>query len=343
MVTNAKTVSVIEGVDPENIPFETLFKGNKPVLLRGLAKNWPLVQAGKESPDKAMALLEGYNTGQPTRLFTAPADIKGRFFYNDECTGFNFSNESAKLIDIFENIRANKDKKEHPYFYINSLHVEEGFPGLHELNDLMFNHEVFENNKPLSKIWLGTESTTSAHYDLPTNLACCVLGKRRFTLFPPEQIHNLYPGPLEPTPAGQVVTMADIENPDFDRFPRIQQALDAAIVVDMEPGDGLYYPSMWWHQVQAFDAFNIMMNYWWISSPKYMGNPMDIVMHAILGLRDRPEAEKKAWREVFDYYVFGSSDIPREHLPESTHGALAEMNDLSARRIRTTLKNKLNR
>lgn len=343
MAIKSNTLRVIEGVEPDKIPFDELFEANEPVLLRGLAKSWALVQAGLESPDKAMTLLENHSSGQPIRLFSAPAEIKARFFYNEDCSGFNFTNKRASLSEIFENIRSNKNKPEHPYFYINSLHVEEGFPGLHENNDLVYNHSVFENNKPLSKIWLGTESIASAHYDLPSNLACCVLGKRRFTLFPPDQIHNLYPGPLEPTPAGQVVTMVDIENPDYERYPRIQQALDAAIVVDMEPGDGLYYPSMWWHQVQAFDPFNIMMNYWWISSPAYMGNPMDIVMHGILGLRDRPEAEKKAWREIFDYYVFGSADIPREHLPESMQGALAEMNDMNARRIRAVLKNKLNR
>ena len=92
--------------------------------------------------------------------------------------------------------------------------------------------------------------------------------------------------------------MVDLKNPDFQRFPRVRKALDAAVVVDLEPGDAVYYPSMWWHQVEALDPFNIMINFWWLTSPAYMGNPLDIVTHAILGLRDRSEAEKKAWREV---------------------------------------------
>lgn len=343
MAVESEKFRSIEGLDPDGIPFDELLNAQGPVLLRGLVKDWPLVKAGMESSDKAMALLAQHNRGQALRLFSAPAEIDGRFFYNQDLSGFNFTNERMDLLELFEKIRANRENQQHPYFYINSLHVEEGFPGLQAQNNIEFSHPVFSNNQPLSKIWLGTESIASAHYDMPSNLACCVLGKRRFTLFPPEQIHNLYPGPLEPTPAGQVVTMADINKPDFDRFPRLREALDAAIVVDMAPGDALYYPGLWWHQVQAFAPFNIMINYWWIESPAYMGNPMDIVMHGILNLRDRPEHEKKAWREIFEYYVFGSAETPRAHLPESAHGVLAQLDDTNARRLRAQLKNKLNR
>ena len=105
-------------------------------------------------------------------------------------------------------------------------------------------------------------------------------------------------------------------------------------MADLQPGDGLFYPSMWWHQVEALEAFNVMVNYWWMSSPLYMGNPLDVVMHAILGLRDRPQSEKQAWREVFDYYVFNSADIPRRHLPAHIHGPLAAVDDNLARRQR---------
>lgn len=70
---------------------------------------------------------------------------------------------------------------------MNSLTLDENFPGLREHNDLQFNHADFAGNTPLAKIWLGTESMASAHYDVPANIACCVLGRRRFTLFPPSR------------------------------------------------------------------------------------------------------------------------------------------------------------
>ena len=339
----AKQIPVLEGVRPDQIPFDKLFAVNGPVILRGLVSDWSLVQAGKLSPDSAMDMLQSHSSGQPVGVYIAPPATKARFFYNDDCTGFNYQSKHTKLSEIFAQIRESKTNPDRYYYYMNSLTLDNCFPGLREHNDLVFDHELFSNNQPLSKVWVGTESIAAAHYDVPSNLACCVVGARRFTLFPPEQIHNLYPGPLEPTPGGQVITMVDLKNPDFEKFPRARQALDAAVVVDLEPGDAVYYPSMWWHQVEALSAFNIMINFWWLTAPAHMGNPLDIVMHAIMGVRDRPEAEKKAWREVFEYYVFGSAETPREHLPPAIQGALADLDNDMVRRLRATVKNKLNR
>ncbi len=343
MVTTDTEIRVLEGIAPDQIPFDDLLATGQPVILKGLAAEWELVKAGKESPEKAMALLEGYSAGKPVGYFVAPPDVNARFSYNDACTGFNYETRSGTPAEILAQIRDNAQDSEHPYLYIQSLVVDENFPGLRARNDLVFDHPAFENNQPLVKIWIGSESIASAHYDIPNNIACCLVGRRRFTLFPPEQIHNLYPGPLDATPGGQVVTMVDLKDPDFQRFPRVREALDAAVVADLEPGDALFYPSMWWHHVEATASFNVMMNYWWASAPAYMGNPLDIVMHGILGLRDRPENEKQAWREVFDYYVFGSADKPREHLPEAAYGPLADVDDMSARRLRAFVKASLNR
>jgi len=336
-------VPVLEGIKPDQIPFDQLFAAEGPIILRGLVSDWSLVKAGEQSPGKAMEILQSHSSKKPVGVYIAPPEAEARFFYNQDCTGFNYQSKYLQLSDIFAQIREAENNPDHSYYYMNSLTLDNCFPGLRAANDLSFDHQAFTNNQPLSKVWVGTESIAAAHYDVPSNLACCVLGARRFTLFPPEQIHNLYPGPLEPTPGGQVITMVDLKNPDFERFPRVRRALEAAVVVDLQPGDAVYYPSMWWHQVEALSPFNIMINFWWLRSPAYMGNPMDIVMHAIMGIRDRPEAEKNAWREVFEYYIFGPADTPREHLPASIQGALGELDDDSIRRLRALVKNKLNR
>lgn len=338
-----KTARVVEGVKPDQIPFDELFAGNEPVLMRGLTTDWPLVRAAARSPKNVMELMGGFYDKKPVIVYAGKAGMHGDFGYNEAMTGFNYEAKRLDLIEVLDLIERNFNEDEHPYYYMNSILLDETFPGLSEKNTLVFNHPVFENYPYISKIWIGTESRAIAHYDVPKNIACCVAGHRRYTLFPPEQIRNLYPGPLSPTPGGQVVTIADLQNPDFEKFPRLRQALSEAVVADLEPGDALYYPSMWWHEVQAQDRFNVMINYWWIDSPRYMGDPMDIMMHAMLGLRDRPAAEKKAWRELFDYYIFGDAEIPRAHLPEHAQGALAEMNETNARKLRAAIHRSLNR
>ncbi len=187
---------------------------------------------------------------------------------------------------------------------------------------------MFGAEPPLVSIWLGNRTVASAHYDMSNNIACCMVGRRRFTLFPPDQAANLYPGPLDPTPAGQVVTMVDFAAPDFDRFPRFREAMAAAQVAELEPGDVLVYPALWWHQVEALDSFNVLINYWWNSSPGFMDSPMNAVLYSLLSLRDRPDFEKRGWRELFDYYVFGPSDLAAAHLPAEARGNLAPLDEL---------------
>ena len=343
MTGSGKSAHVIDGIEPDRIPFDDLFARNEPVLLRGLVSGWALVESGRQSLEQALEYMADGYSGRPVRVYVGDPAIKARFGYNELCTGLNYRAETMNLLDVFRAIREDLNRSEHPYYYINSLTYEEGFPGLRTSNDLVFNHEVFDRHPRISRIWIGTESRASAHYDMSSNMACCAVGGRRFTLFPPDQVHNLYPGPLAPTPGGQVITMVDLKEPDFDAYPRFRKALEQSVVVDMEPGDVLYYPSMWWHEVEAKDRFNVMINYWWNTSPRYMGNPVDVVMHAILGLRDRPQAEKQAWRELFDYYVFGSAEKPRAHLPKACLGPLGEMDDTLARRLRALVQQNLNR
>jgi hypothetical protein len=343
MINKPNKVKVLEGITADSIPFDALFAENQPVILKGLVKDWPLVKAGQQSPDKVMQQLEEHDSQRPMLVYKGPPEIKARFGYDKSCTGFNYSSERSTIPEVFKTIRSQLTQEQHDYLYINSLKLNEGFPQLSESHSLAFDHPEFNQNKPVAKIWLGTESVAAAHFDQPKNIACCVLGKRRFTLFAPEQVHNLYPGPLFPTPGGQVVTLANLSKPDFTRFPRLKQALEKAYIADLEPGDGLYYPNMWWHEVEAFDRFNVLVNFWWMTAEPYLGSPMDVLIHAMMSVRDRPAKEKEAWKALFDYYIFDDPEQVRSHLPPESHGAFATMDDNLSRQLRAMLRNNLNR
>nr|WP_279323172.1 cupin-like domain-containing protein [Altererythrobacter segetis] len=333
----------MSGIAPDAIPFDELIDAQEPVVMEALAGDWPLVAHGREGPAAAGDYLKRFAADRPVTAFIGPPEIGGRFHYDADLTGMNFTAERMPLARFLDTILAHLDDPAPPSFYAGSTDLDIYLPGLRGENDLLLDHPAFSAQAPLASIWIGNRTVAAAHHDMSNNLACCMVGRRRFTLFPPEQAANLYPGPLEPTPAGQVVTMVDFRDPDHERYPRFREAMAAAQVAELEPGDVLFYPALWWHQVEALDGFNAMINYWWNPVPAWIDTPQTSLLHALLSLRDRPESEKQAWRALFDYYVFGPSGLAAAHLPAHAQGALAPMDEMTARKLRAQLLNRLNR
>ena len=309
------------------------------------AADWPLVRAGMSSAEEAAAMLVAGWSGQPVVVYRGAPRIAGRFSYNEAVDGFNFTASREPLDAVLDEILALRPEPDPPSIYVGSTDLGSYFPGLGGANafDLDAVHPMLAEHPGLASVWLGNRTTATCHYDDTANIAVCAVGRRRFTLFPPDQAANLYPGPLEPTPGGQVVSMVDLAAPDLDRFPRFGAAREAAQVAEMEPGDVLTYPALWWHHVEALDAFNVLVNYWWNAVPGYIDSPQGTLLHALLALRDRPPGEKAAWRTLFDYYVFGDAEIPRAHLPTAARGALAPIDEAASRRLRAQVTRKLQR
>ena len=334
------SVRMIDGCRPDALPLDDLLAGGEPVLLRGLVQDWSLVAAGRQSPRSAIDHLLAHYNGRPLPYSWGPPETAGRPFYDGGYTRLNTEARRGLLDQVLGEIHDHLEDERPPTHYVASVPVDSVLPGLRAANDLDFAaHGV---DAPPA-IWIGNRTTASCHYDAPDNIACCVVGRRRFTVFPPDQIHNLYPGPLEPTPGGQAVSIVDFDAPDFERFPRFREALGNARQVELEPGDALFIPSMWWHHVQGLASFNILVNYWWNSVPDWVPTPMHALQHAMWTIRDRPEREKRAWREVFEYYVFGAADRAGAHLPEAARGVLGPLDEAAARRMRAWLIARLNR
>jgi hypothetical protein len=336
-VTAQKPVKEVTGISRDNIPDEVL-TSVEPLLLKGLVADWPMVAAYRDSTRAAVDYLKSFYKNATVGSFVGPPGGDGRVFYNPEMTGFNYQRVMLKLDQMLDKILEHEDDPSPPMLYVGSTTIDTCLPGFREANDIEFG-----DVKPLASIWLGNRSRVAAHFDVPDNLACVVAGRRRFTLFPPEQLENLYVGPLEFNPGGQAISLVDLKNPDFDKFPRFRVALEHSLVADMEAGDALFLPSMWWHNVEGLESFNVLINYWWRRSPAYMHSPAEVLTHAILAIRDLPGAQREAWREIFRHYVFDADEATSAHIPEHCRGMLAPLDDMAARRIRAELLNKLNR
>jgi hypothetical protein len=339
MVEVAGNIRIIEGGRRGILPLDELLASGQPAVMKGLVSDWALVQEGLKSETQAMKYLRSFDNGKLIQYNFGEPHVAGRPFYNEDFTDLNTTVRRDPLTHVLSSIESHLSDERPPTFYVASLLVDSCLPGFRSQNQLSFTAHGID---PPPSIWIGNRTIASCHYDAPNNIACCAVGRRRFTLFPPEQIFNLYPGPLELTPGGQAISVVDFHSPDFDKHPRFQEAMNAAQTAVLEPGDAVFIPSMWWHHVEGLSSFNALVNYWWSSMPAYIPTPMNALYHALWTLRDRPEREKQAWKNVFDYYVFGSAEHAGEHLPERARGMLSPIDDRRARQIRAMLINKLN-
>lgn len=332
-----KPVKAIEGIAFDDIPDE-LLSSDEPILLKGLVNDWPAVKAGLTSNAALAEYLKSLYSGLEVVLYQCDKDKGGRYFYNDDYRSLGFEANMASLNHVLTALTDPLKNTDSTNYYVGSTTVDECLPLFRDHNPMNLGEL-----EPLVSIWLGNQSRVAAHFDAPDNLACCVAGHRTFTLFPIEQIDNLYVGPIDFTPSGQMISTVDFKNPDFEKHPKFKQAIEHALIAEMAPGDALIVPSMWWHHVESHDAFNVLINYWWRSAPRYLDAPINLIYHAILTLRDLPEREKKSWQTVLNHFIFDDQKNKYQHIPEAARGCLGELDDMSARRLRSLLLNKLNR
>lgn len=328
----ASTLECADGAIPPR-----LFDSAEPVLLKGLVNDWPAVRECSPSIHSAVRYLAQFWTDQPVTAFAGNPEMDGRFFYNEDCTGFNFQKGAATLAQILQKLAEPEREAHLSSIYVGSTPVDNWLPGFRAGNDVQV-----PSDEAVVSFWLGGPAHIAAHYDYPSNLACVVAGERRFTLLPPEQLGNLYVGPLDRTPAGQPISLVDFAQPDLARHPQFAEAMRHAKTASLRPGDALFIPSMWWHHVESSASFNLLINYWWLSSPAYLGSPTDALVHGILALRGLPPRQREAWRGLFNHYVFDADEAVYQHIPQPGRGCLAPLDEAAAKQLRAKLLHKLN-
>jgi hypothetical protein len=327
----------LETRDAAHLRREVLASG-EPLVLRGLVSGWPAVAAGRGAPAAVLEYLRGFDSGVPVDAIMTPPEFAGRIFYRAGLDGFNFVRSRLPLSAVAEQALRYAGHAHAPAVAVQSAPVSECLPGFAAANPLPL---AAASAQP--RIWLGNAVTTPTHLDEWFNIGCVVAGKRRFTLFPPEQICNLYIGPLDYAPTGAPMSLVQLHAPDFGRFPRFREALAAARSAELSPGDALFIPPLWWHNVESLDPLNVLINYWWHASGAPLGSDSgyDSLRHAILNIRQLPAPVRAAWRALFDYYVFGDQAPVTGHIPPQRHGLLGSLTTAEITRLREQLAQRL--
>jgi len=315
------------GVTPERFARE-IMPAAQPVILKGLVSDWPAVAQARHSVEAVAGYIKAMDRGMTTTLLESQNTVQGRFAYGPDMAEFNFNRRNKTVSEGIDQLLSVIGRENPPYIYIQSTPIPQYLPQF-----------AAENRNPLlppqiaPRIWISNATRAQTHNDNDYNIACVVAGRRRFTLFPPEQVKNLYIGPLEHTPSGRPISLASLEAPDFDTFPKLREAIAHAQVAELEPGDALYMPRYWWHHVQALDRFNVLVNYWWGTPANPLENPVTCFNNAILAIKDLPPAERDYWKAMFDHYIFQTDGDPVAHIPPRHQGGLGR----HTREIRASL------
>jgi hypothetical protein len=129
---------------------------------------------------------------------------------------------------------------------LSALHRDLGFL------DKFLTREVAEPN---GMMWIGPRGTlTPLHHDLTNNLIAQLIGRKRLKLVPAADVGKLY------NHKHVFSEVRDLEDPALDRlrFPSLAGAriYDATLY----PGDIIFVPIAWWHQVKSLD-FSVTITY----------------------------------------------------------------------------------
>jgi hypothetical protein len=306
--------------------FAAVVAGGEPAILKGLFDGWPALAAGMQSPATLNAYFKRLDRGAPVPVMEAPARCRGQFAYGPDLREFTFTKRQAPLGTTLDRIASLIGQDDAPTVAIQMLQLATAMPEFVETNPM----PLLPGIGP--RLWLGGAVHTRTHNDRDHNLACVIAGRRRFVLFPPDQVTNLYVGPPDNPPP---LSLVDPEAPDLARFPRYRDAVAAARVAFLEPGDALFMPRYWWHHVTSLDPYNAMVNYWWGDSAD---DPHHAFLTALLAFRNLPPGERDYWHEMVAAYVFAERGDVLSHLPAPLLGPLGTLTPAARAALRQQLK-----
>lgn len=211
--------------------FQARAAAGLPFIMTGLVSRWPLCGLPPE------VLRDRYGN---VRVRARTGDYIGNAFAPDRPMRDMSMREYLELVSCC-------DERLPPY--VGNLE-------LGELNSLCHWPTWFRKMGP-PRFWLGPAGTvTPLHCDYDDNIFAQVWGSKRICLVPPHHDEFLYVREANPVLFGSPV---DPEAPDFDRFPLARQA--AVVECIVQPGDLLYVPAGWYHQVRAL-SFSLSSNRW---------------------------------------------------------------------------------
>lgn len=218
--------------------FSEHYNHSEPIIVRdfnlhaNIRENWRL------------DYLSGFTGFREKQLPVVAYNKKGSQWETFYCPAEHFH---MPLSEVFEEILAGPEQC-NKHLNIFEVDVPE-LLGTVELPDFIEAKTV----RPVKgNLWAGTGNVTHLHLDSSNNFFFQVVGKKRFILFEPVNYNFLYPKPPH------LSEFRYVQDADPDKFPLFRFAKKIDVVLN--PGDFLYLPPFWWHQVESFNPY-VSVNY----------------------------------------------------------------------------------
>jgi hypothetical protein len=245
MLDNAAAVEIALAPSVEEFAARYV-RPERPVVVRGAVKDW--TPSYKWTPEYLKAVYG-------TRSVKIGVSRNGDYLNDEERLNIGVEREEpfAKTIDaIFA--PANPEQK----CRIDQKPLE-AWGALDEESPPI---QYVRGNVIAKNIWMATTgSLTKTHYDTEHNINVQVRGRKEIILFPSMQLDELYPRSVWDYRSN--FSRVEIATPDFSRYPRFSRATPLRAI--LEPGDFIYIPIYWWHQVYTLDA-SLNVNFFWQAS-----------------------------------------------------------------------------
>jgi len=215
---------------------ERYYAVGRPVILVGELEGWPAL--ARWTPDylkaKIGSALVEYQGGRTSNArFEMEKDLHRREMPFDA------------FIESIQRVGDGNDA------YITAYNSERNRQALAPLADDMEFLDRFltrEPPSPTGMMWIGPAGTvTSLHHDLTNNFIVQLVGRKRLKILPAAEVGRLY------NHQHVFSQIADLDDPALDAslYPRLIGA--RAYEVVLEPGEIIFMPLAWWHQVKSLD------------------------------------------------------------------------------------------
>lgn len=213
---------------------ENYYSKNRPVILTGMMEDWPAMKLWNPEYIKT-----NFGQAQVEIQFDRDSDP----LYEINCENHKKTVTLSEYVDMV----AQGGESNNYYMVANNRNMER-----EEMKDLMNDFIMFPgllNPQETSGrvfFWFGPAGTiTPLHHD-PVNLMMAhVTGRKRWRLIAPEQTPLMYN-------YRGVFSKVDCENPDYQKYPLFKNV--RIIEEVLEPGEVIFIPVGWWHQVKALEV-----------------------------------------------------------------------------------------